>query len=500
MTGTTVRTPTALSDATLHDLPEAVSVPGYDRSALTPSVVHIGVGGFHRAHQAVYLDELARQGETGWGLVGVGLRSPQMGEVMSAQDNLYTVVERGDVDRAHVVGVVTRYLFAPEDPEAVLATLADERTRLVTMTITGTGYRIDSHTGEFDADDEDVQADLREPAQPRTVFGYLVEALDRRRRADLPPFTLLSCDNMQHNGSAARTAIVSFARLRDAELADWIEENVSFPSSMVDRITPNTSPEDRDEIAAETGVDDRWPVITEPFTQWIVEDDFCNGRPPLDRVGVQFVEDVSPYETMKTRLLNAGHTALAYLGILAGFSTIDEVLADEVFRAYFEHLMADEVAPLLPPVPGIDLDAYQKSLVERFSNPRLGDQLSRLGRRGSTKMPNYVFPSVIAALDADGPHQLLLLGVAGWMRFLRGYDYAGAEVQVDGPLAERLVELAREGQEEPETLMSEKTVFGELADEVAFVSGVEVALRALEEQGPREVIQLYLDLNAGAAR
>ncbi|MFD0485675.1 mannitol dehydrogenase family protein [Kineococcus sp. GCM10028916] len=488
-------TPLPLREENLDRLPDGVAAPGYDRSALRPAVVHIGVGGFHRAHQAVYLDDLARTGETGWGLVGVGLRSPEMGRVMSEQDRLYLLVERGDVERVRVIGSVSRYLFAPDDPEEVLRTLADETTRLVTLTITGTGYRIDPHSGEFDADDDDLRADLENPGGPRTVFGFLVEALDRRRRAGRAPFTVLSCDNMPDNGTAARTAVVSFARRRDEELARWIETEGAFPSSMVDRITPTTTPEDRAGIVARTGVDDRWPVVTEPFTQWIVEDSFCDGRPPLERVGVQFVDDVAPYEAMKTRMLNAGHCALAYLGILAGFSTIDEVLADDTFRAYFEHLLADEIAPLLPPVPGVDLAEYRRTLVQRFSNPEMGDQLARLGRRGSTKMPNYVFPSVSAAVAAGRPHQLLLLAVAGWMRFLRGYDYAGNEVPVIGPMADRLVELAREGRQEPEPLVSERSVFGALGEDAAFVAGVEVALRALEEQGPREVIALYLGLN-----
>ncbi|WP_432484753.1 mannitol dehydrogenase family protein [Kineococcus esterisolvens] len=493
-----------LSDRTLHDLPDAVAVPGYDRAALVPSVVHIGVGGFHRAHQAVYLDELARRGHRGWGLVGVGMHSPQIGEVLQAQDRLYTVVERGPHDEhARVVGVVTRYLLTADDPGAVLDVLADERTRLVTLTITGTGYRIDPHTGEFDADDDALRADLDDPGRPGTVFGLLTEALARRRSAGSGPFTVLSCDNMQHNGHAARTAVVSFARLRDerlgGDLAGWIEENVTFPSSMVDRITPTTTPEERDAVAASTGVDDRWPVITEPFTQWVVEDSFCAGRPPLEEVGVQFVEDVTPYETMKTRLLNASHCALGYLGYLAGYRTIDELLSDEVFREYLVQLMRDEIVPLLPPVPGIDLDEYQRTLVERLSNPRMGDQLLRLCRRGSSKMPNYVFPSLRAALEQHRPHQLLVLAVAGWMRFLRGYDYAGEHIPVEGPLSERLVDLAREGHVEPDSLLSERKVFDSLARDEHFAASVEVALRALEEQGPREVIQLYLTLDEEGA-
>ncbi|SNS97737.1 fructuronate reductase [Geodermatophilus saharensis] len=481
-----------LSDRTLADLPTEVSVPSYDRAALRPGIVHIGVGGFHRAHQAVYLDELARRGETGWGVVGVGLHSREIGEVLAGQDRLWTVVERAaDGDRATVVGALTRYLYAPDDPEAVLAALADEGTRVVTLTITGTGYRIDAHSGEFDADDPHVARDLEDPGTPETVFGYLVEALHRRREAGLPPFTVLSCDNMQSNGAAARTAVVSFARLRDEDLADWIDAHVAFPSSMVDRITPNTSPEDRDAIAEATGVDDRWPVVTEPFRQWVVEDSFCNGRPPLEEVGVQLVEDVAPYETVKTRLLNAGHSAIAYLGYLAGLRTTDEVLADPVFRTFLTRLMAEEIAPHLPEVPGVDLDEYQATLLDRLANPRMADQLARLSRRGSTKIPSYLLPSVRAAMDAGTPHQLLCVAVAGWLRFLRGHDYAGEEVPIQGPRTD-LVPVAQEAGSDAAPLLSEESVFDHVGRDPRFAECVQRALSALERQGPREVVEEFL--------
>ena len=491
-----------LSDRTLTGLPAAVSVPGYDRGALVPGIVHIGVGGFHRAHQAVYLEELARRGGTDWGVVGVGLHSREIGEVLDAQDRLYTVVERADDgDRATVVGVLTGYLYAPDDPEAVLTTLTDERTRVVSLTITGSGYRIDAHTGEFDADDEHVAGDLEDPGTPSTVFGYLVEALHRRRSAGLPPFTVLSCDNMQSNGTAARTSVVSFARLRDrddgGDLAGWIEERVSFPSSMVDRITPNTSPADRDAIAEAVGVDDRWPVVTEPFRQWVLEDDFCNGRPPLEQVGVQVVEDVSPYETVKTRLLNAGHSAIAYLGYLAGHRTTADVLEDPVFREFLTRLMADEIAPSLPEVPGVDLAAYQQTLLDRLANPRMADQLARLARRGSSKIPNYLLPSVRAALDEERPHHLLCLAVAGWLRFLRGTDYAGEETPVAGPRMD-LVPVAREAGSDAAPLLSEQAVFDSIGRDPRFADCVQEALTALEEQGPREVIERFLVPSSGA--
>jgi mannitol 2-dehydrogenase len=490
---TTTSTPTTvpLGDATLDRLPEGVHRPSYDRRALRPGVVHIGVGGFHRAHQAVYLDDLAASGATDWGLVGVGLHRPEMGQVLAAQDRLYLVVERGpEQDRGRVVGAMTRYLYAPEDPEAVLGALTDPSTRVVTMTITGTSYLIDPHTGRFEADDE-VLADLEADGEPATVFGYLVEALARRRAGGIAPFTVLSCDNMPSNGAAARTAIVSFARMRDDELGDWIEEHVAFPSSMVDRITPATTPEERDAIVERLGVDDRWPVVTETFSQWVVEDSFCNGRPPLDRVGVQYVADVAPYETMKTRLLNGGHTALGYLGYLAGHRTTDQVMADPVLADYLRTMMAEEVAPLLPDVPGIDLGDYQRTLLERLANPRMGDELARLCRRGSTKVPNYLLPSIRAARAEGRPHDLLTMAVAGWMRFLRGYDYAGQEVPVEGPRL-HLVDVARRAGSDPRPLLAERQVFGDLGSDAAFASDVAVHLRRLEDTGPREAVQACL--------
>lgn len=285
-----------LGNDALTALADRVEVPTYDRSALSPAVVHLGVGGFHRAHQLVYFDDLAeRRISTDWGVVGVGMRSSSMRDALRPQDYLFTVVEKGACgEKGRVVGVMGDYVFAPESPDEVLETLSAPGTRLVTLTVTANGYPVDLDTGEFDDLAPEIVTDRQHPKAPRSVFGYLVRALDQRRQAGLAPFTVLSCDNIPHNGDAARTAVCSLAALIDPTLADWIDEHVSFPSSMVDRITPETSVAERDAIAVRLGVDDRWPVITEPFSQWIVEDDFCNGRPPLDQVGVQFVTDVQP--------------------------------------------------------------------------------------------------------------------------------------------------------------------------------------------------------------
>lgn len=495
-TSTDDRTATAvpLCQDTLAQLAGRVRVPTYDRNALTPAVVHFSVGGFHRAHQLVYLDDLAERGETGWGVVGVGLRSPAMRDALLPQDHLYTVVERSrDGERARVIGSMVDYHYAPDAPATVLAALTDERTRLVTMTVTGTAYRLDPRTGEFDPDDDDVRADLQDPHHPRSLFGYLVEALDRRRRAGQRPFTVLSCDNMQANGAAARAAVVGFARLRDEQLARWIAEHVTFPGSMVDRITPSTSEADREDIARRFGVADRWPVVTEPFSQWVLEDAFCNGRPPLEDVGVQFVQDVEPYELMKTRLLNASHSALGHLGQLAGHVRMDEVMADPDLSEYVSRLMAEEIAPLLPAPAGIDLDQYRRSLLQRLADPALADQLERLCRRGSSKVPLYLLPSLRAALANGHPAELLTLAVAGFCRHLRGVDLQGRPYPLHDERAEELRALAVAGGTDPRPLLGVRSVFGDLGDSPTFVEALTAALQQLDRDGVRATLAARLD-------
>ena len=488
-----------LSASTLPLLARRMRVPTYDRSGLTPSVVHFSVGGFHRAHQLVYLDDLAEQGNTDWGVVGVGLHSPAMRDALQPQDHLYTVVERGaDGERARVIGSMIDYHFAPDSPETVLDVLVDERTRLVTMTVTGNAYRIDATSGEF-APDGAALADLADPRRPQSLFGYIVEALDRRRRAGARPFTVLSCDNMQQNGEAARTAVVGFARLRDEVLARWIDDNVAFPGSMVDRITPSTSEADRDRIAATFGVGDRWPVITEQFSQWVMEDAFCNDRPPLEQVGVQFVPDVGDHELMKTRLLNASHSAMGHLGQLAGVEQVAEFLADPVFGRYVTRLMAEEIAPLLPAPAGVDLAGYQRNLLQRFADPSIGDRLDRLCRRGSSKVPLYLLPSLVQARAEGRPSTLLTVAVAGFCRYLQGSDPAGHELVMADDRAAELGMLARAGGTDPRPLLAVRSVFDDLGDDPAAVDAVAEVLRQFEEHGVRATVAAAVDQD-GAVR
>ena len=491
MTNTSPTGARPLTASTLASFGDGVTLPTTDRAALVPAVVHLGVGGFHRAHQAVYLDDLARLGHHGWGEVGVGLRSPAMRDALAPQDWLYTVVERSrDRDAARVVGSMVGYHYAPDDPEAVLAVLADPRTRVVTLTITGGGYPVDEN-GAFRTDDAEVRADLSRPQRPVTAFGYLVAALGRRRAAGLPGFTVLSCDNMPDNGAASRTAVLGFARAHDPGLAAWIDDHVSFPNSMVDRITPGTDDGMRRLVAERFGIVDRWPVITEPFTQWVIEDRFSNGRPPLELVGVQFVADVAPYKLMKTRLLNAGHSALGYLGFLAGgCETTSDAMANPVIADYLSALMRQEIAGLLPAVPGVDLAAYQRTLLERLANPRISDQLSRLCGRGSTKMPAYLLPSLIEARRQGRPAGLLTLAVAGWCRYLRGVDRTGAVIDIRDVRRDILQPLAAAPDLGP--LLRHEAIFGRLGYDVEFVGRLESAIRDIDEYGPTATIADHL--------
>jgi mannitol 2-dehydrogenase len=438
-------------------------VPTYDRSMLQRGVVHIGAGNFHRAHQAVYFDDLACSGiSTEWGVTGVSLHSRDAKDLLSAQDGLYTVVQRGhDRQTARVVGSIGSIHYAPNDSAAVRAALADPQTRIVSLTITGNGYFLDPVTREFDADHPDVRADLVASNGFATAWGYLAEALEHRRRTGIAPFTVLCCDNIPDNTQPARTALVSFAALRDPDLARWIDTHVAFPSTMVDRITPSTSKSEREFVEHTFGIADRWPVVTEPYCQWIIEDSFSDARPPLEEVGAQFVADVSDHKLIKTRLLNGTHIALGCLGTLAGYQRTDEAMKDHVIFDYVEQLMRDEIQPLLPAVPGMNTPGYRNTLLTRLSNPRMGDQLSRLARRGSTKISSFLLPSLQEAIVQDRPHTLLMLALAGWARYLRGYDLQGREIRIDDPQSELLTKLATMEGNNPGALLRHE-IFTEL--------------------------------------
>jgi mannitol 2-dehydrogenase len=493
-----------LNASTLDSLDSRVVVPAYDRGRVTGGIVHFGVGGFHRAHQAMYVDTLMNAGEAlDWGITGVGLLpgDRRMRDALKGQDCLYTLVVKDPDGTMHprVIGSIVDYLFAPDDPDAVLALMSDPATRIVSLTITEGGYLVNQATGEFDAADPSIQADLAEGAVPTTAFGFIVEALRRRRAAGVEPFTVMSCDNIQGNGEVAHKMIGAFARLKDAELAAWFEQNVSFPNSMVDRITPVTTDEDRAELAEQFGVEDAWPVVCEPFTQWALEDRFPAGRPPYDHAGVQLVPDVTPYELMKLRLLNASHQALCYLGYLAGYRYAHEVCQDELFTDFLLAYMDDEGTPTLEPVPGVDLDAYKHQLIERFANPEIRDTLARLCAESSDRIPKWLVPVIRIQLADGGPVSRSALVVAGWARYAEGVDEEGEPIEVVDRRKEAVMARAAEQRTDPLAFLRDPDLFGNLVDDERFTAEYTAALASLHEHGARATLEA-LARDSSAAR
>ena len=414
-----------LTDANLPSPSDAVATPAYDRRQVRTGIVHIGVGGFHRAHQAMYADRLMNAGlAMEWGICGVGVvpEDRRMRDALVAQDGLYTLVVKhpdGTVE-PRVIGSIVEYLLAPDDPHAVVEKLAHPDTRIVSLTITERGYNTDPVTGAFDGGAPDVQADLRPNAVLRTTFGLVTEGLARRRSRGIPPFTVLSCDNLQGNGDVTRRAFVAFASLRDPGLGAWVEREVFFPNSMVDRITPLTTPDDVAMVRDVLGIDDAWPVVCEPFSQWVIEDHFPAGRPPWEEVDVQLVPDVSPYEAMKLHLLNGSHQAMAYFASLAGYHLVHEACQEPLWCRFLRDYMDHEVTPMLPPVPGVDLEAYKTTLLQRFTNPAVADRVSRLCAQSSALIPKYVLPVVRANLATGGDVHRAATVVASWARFAEG--------------------------------------------------------------------------------
>jgi mannitol 2-dehydrogenase len=483
---------TALSQASLGSL--SIPVPSYDRSQVKVGIVHFGVGGFHRAHEAMYLDQLMEQGKAlDWGICGVGVMpfDLKMKEAMQSQDCLYTLVEKAPDGswEPRVIGSIVQYLYAPDDPDAVIEKMGDPSTRVVSLTVTEGGYNFHPVTGEFDASNPAVQADLAPGAVPATTFGLVTEALVRRRSRGIEPFTVMSCDNIQGNGHVAQEVFTAFARLRDPELGEWVEGNVRFPNSMVDRITPVTTDDDRLQISERYGVEDAWPVVCEPFTQWALEDKFSSGRPPLQDVGVQVVPDVVPYELMKLRLLNASHQAMCYYGYLAGYRLVHEVAQDRLFANFLLDYMNREATPTLAPVPGIDLDAYKLQLIERFSNEAVRDTVARLCAESSDRIPKWLLPVIRENLAADRDVSLSASVVASWARYAEGVDERGEPITVVDRLADTLQGIAAQQREDQLAFVKNRELFGDLASEPAFTEPYLNALDSLHTRGARATLE-----------
>ena len=483
-----------LTAESLAYLPASVAVPSYDRSKVTTGIVHFGVGGFHRAHQAMYIDRLMNAGKAlDWGICGVGVlpHDEKMAQVMAEQNCLYTMLLKHPDGRreARVIGSITEYLFAPADPEAVIEKMASPETRIVSLTVTEGGYNFHHVTGEFDAENPDVVHDLGPGAAPRTTFGLVTEALSRRRARGIAPFTVMSCDNIQGNGDVAKKMFTAFAELRDPELGAWMRQNVPFPNSMVDRITPVTTDEDRSAIAKEFGIVDQWPAVCEPFEQWVLEDHFTLGRPPYEDAGVQLVQDVEPYELMKLRLLNATHQGMCYFGYLAGYRYAHEAAQDPLFSTFLLDYMDLEGGPTLSPLPGVDLPLYKNTLIERYSNEHVRDTLARLCAESSDRIPKWLLPVVQINLKNDGEIVRSAGIVASWARYAEGTDESGERITVVDRLKEPLMAAAARQREDKLAFLRNRDVFGDLVDNDRFTTAYLKTLDTLHTKGARAAVE-----------
>ena len=482
--------PIPLNRQALGRLPASVQGPHFDVAAVTPGIVHLGLGGFARAHLARYTHNLMdrRPDMLGFGIVGAGLLpgDRRMHDSLAPQDNLYTLVERsGTEEAATVIGSLAAVVFAGDGSAALLDAIGQPGIRIVSLTVTENGYCLNRATKRLDPEHPLIQRDLAQPDQPSSAIGIIVEACRRRQAAGAPPFTAMSCDNIQHNGDVLRGAVLALADLRDPALGEWIATNVPFPSTMVDRITPVTSEADVAGLAVRHGIEDRWPVFSETFTQWVIEDRFTAGRPAWEEVGTQFVADVAPYEFMKLRLLNASHLAVAGLGRLAGDVYIDEAIADPVMTRYMAALMDRETGPTLPAVPGIDLADYKATLIRRFANPAIKDTVERV----NTDAPlNILVDPIRDRLRAGEGLDLLALALAAWLRRVRGEDEDGQPIDVRHPMAALLRERAVAGGADPAPLLGIRELFGDMGADPRLVGPVGRWLALLYRSGSRATL------------
>ncbi len=480
-----------LSDPTTFDGAYGTVLPPYDRTALQPGIAHIGVGGFHRAHLAAYVDDLARSGEVDWSITGIGLlpHDHNIAAALTSQDGLYTLITRSaEASDVRVIGSIVDFIHADGSPEGdrrVMETLTSPETRIVSLTITEGSYPV-TDAGVYDPN--------APSAGTRGAFGVIVEALRRRRAAGVAPFTVLSCDNIVGNGNVAKLATLGTAAA-DPDLAKWIEEEGAFPNSMVDRITPVTTPADIDWLKTEGGIVDQWPVVTEPFLQWVLEDDFACGRPQFENVGVLVTDNVEPYEILKLRMLNAGHSMLAYVAALLEIDHVHTAMDDPQLCEFFLTFVNHEVIPVLPAAAGIDPVQYRDTLVERFSNPAIGDQISRLCLDGSSKFPKFLIPTIRLQLATGGPVELSALALAGWCRYLQGASDSGAAIEPSfDPLLEEMVAVAARAKADPLEFLSVFAVFGDdLRTNERFAAAFDKELRSLVSSGVRSTLAAALD-------
>lgn len=423
-------------------LPAAISRPNYPREQIRAGIVHLGVGAFHRAHQAWYTEQALRGYGGDWAITGVSLRSSAVRDQLAPQDYLYTLeVRHGEHRRRQLIGAIKQVLVASEQAEQVIAALSGADTKVVTLTITEKGYCLSNSEGLLDQQHPDIQHDYRQPCQPRSALGFLAAAMARRKQQQLPGLTVISCDNIAGNGSKLRRALLQFSKVLDTELAQWIDQHCRFPNTMVDRIVPATTPADLAQLQQYCGYQDQAAVFTEPFSQWVIEENFAGPVPPWNQVGAQYVQDVAAFETMKLRLLNASHSAIAYIGAVTGLNTVDQVIGKPALRQFIETLMREEAAPSLNVPADFDLGNYQQQLLQRFANSALHHRCQQIAMDGSQKIPNRLLPILRWQLEHQGSIKLTTAALAAWLRYLEGVDEAGQTYAIHDPMVEQLAAI-----------------------------------------------------------
>jgi mannitol 2-dehydrogenase len=484
-----------LCNDTLAKLPREVRCPVYDRASLTPGIVHIGLGNFHRAHQAWYLHRLMQTGEAlDWAIIGAGVRASDKDQrrKLAAQDYLTTLIELDPSgSSAEVIGAMIDYVPVTPDNALLIDRMATPEIRIVALTVTEGGYYIEPANKGFDAAHPDIVHDAAYPDKPRTAFGAMVAALKLRRDRGSGPFSGMSCDNLQANGAILRQTVVSLARLSDPDLADWIDANCSFPNSMVDCIVPATGPKELD-LVRSLGIDDAAPVTHENFRQWVIEDNFCAGRPDWNKAGATFSNDVHDYEAMKIRILNGGHQLVANPGEMMSVETIADCMADPRIGALFSKVAREEIVPHVKPVPGMTPEAYIDLIDQRFSNPRIVDTTRRVAFDGSSRHPGFVIPSIRDGLTAGTPIEGLALAEAVWARMCEGSREDGSQIAPNDPFWDDLQATAIAARTDPAAWLAQSQVYGDLASQQRFADAFGKWLRKIWTDGTQAAIDAYL--------
>ncbi len=484
-----------LSNATLADLPEGIERPTYDRSALTPGIVHIGLGNFHRAHQAWYLHRLMQQGQAlDWAIIGAGVRpgDEAQRQRLAAQDYLTTLIELDPAGRsAEVTGAMIDFVPVAEGNGPLIAQMAEPAIRIVALTVTEGGYYIDPVTKGFDAGHADIVYDATHPDAPRTAFGAMIAALKRRRDAGTGPFTGQSCDNLQGNGAILRQTVVSLARLSDTDLADWIDATCSFPNAMVDCIVPATGPKEL-ALVRDFGIDDAAPVTHENYRQWVIEDDFCAGRPDWDKAGATFSDDVHAYEAMKIRILNGGHQVISDPGEILSVETIADCMAHPLIGPFFRKVAGHEIAAHVDPVPGMTPEGYVDLINRRFSNPEIIDTTRRVAFDGSSRHTGFILPVLREALKADTPIEGLALTEALWARMCDGTREDGTTIAPNDPIWPRLTAAAKSARTDPHAWLNQRDLYGDLGQNPRFADSFARWLQLIWSDGTEAALRAYV--------